>query len=115
MRTLQCAAVAAVLALSAIGAEAQPASGAAPGPGPRAGAGAPGGGPRWGPDTTPGWSMMSPQERQEHQAKMSSMKGYDECKTYRDEHHRQMVERAKAKGGNPPGQPKRDACAGLKK
>ena len=58
--------------------------------------------------------MMSPQERQEHQARMSSMKSYDECKAYRDEHHRQMVERAKSKGGNPPAQPKRDACGALK-
>lgn len=72
------------------------------------------GGPRWGPKSTPGWSMMSQQERQEHQARMSSMKSYEECKTYRDEHHQQMVERAKAQGRSAPAQPRRDACAGLK-
>ena len=115
MNKIQCAAVAAVLALASMATCAQPASGAAPGPhGPRASDSAPMGGPRWGSDATSGWSMMSPQERQEHQARMSAMKTYDECKTYRDEHHRQMVERAKEQGGSAPAQPRRDACAGLK-
>lgn len=115
MKKVERAAAAAVLALAAIATCAQPASGAGPGPhGPGAAGSAPMGGPRWGSDNTSGWSMMSPQERQEHQARMSAMKAYDECKSYRDEHNRQMVERAKQQGRSAPAQPRRDACAGLK-
>lgn len=43
------------------------------------------------------------------------MASYDECKAYMDQHHRQMVERAKEKGRTVPAQPRRDACAGLKR
>jgi hypothetical protein len=45
---------------------------------------------------------------------MSAMTNYDDCKAYRDEHHRQMAERAKAQGLTAPAQPRHDACAGLK-
>lgn len=97
-------------------------------PGPGAGASAPRGGPggmgpmgghgrmggRWGSDFTPGWSMMTPAERQEHQARMKSMATYDECKAYMDQHHQQMVDRAKEKHRSAPAQPRHDACAGLK-
>lgn len=69
---------------------------------------------RWGSDYTPGWSMMSPQERTEHQARMRSMKTYEECKTYQTQHHEQMAARAKERGGKALAQPRRDACAGLK-
>lgn len=70
-------------------------------------------GGRWGTDYTPGWSMMTPQERKEHQDKMRGMGNADECKTYMDEHHRQMADRAKEKGVTLPAKPRRDACAGL--
>jgi len=93
---------------------------AQPGPGPGPGASAPRGGPghmggRAGMRYTPGWSMMTPQERSEHQAKMRSMTNADECKAYMEQHHQQMVARAKDKGLKMPEQPRRDACAGLKR
>ncbi len=47
---------------------------------------------------TAGWQIMTPEERAEHQTKMRSFKTYDECKTYQEEHHKLMMERAKEKG-----------------
>jgi len=78
----------------------------------------PGGGhgaARYGSDYTPGWMLMSQQERNEHRDRMRSMKTYEECKTYQDQHHEQMAARAKERGGKPLAQPRRDACGGLKK
>ncbi len=51
-----------------------------------------------GPDNTPGWSMMSPQERKDHHAKMEGLKSTEECKAYMAEHHAQMAHRAKERG-----------------
>ncbi|MGD9786985.1 MAG: hypothetical protein AB7U30_03435 [Sulfuricellaceae bacterium] len=45
-----------------------------------------------------GWSLMTAEERAEHQNKMRSFKTYDECKAYQEEHHKQMEARAKEKG-----------------
>jgi hypothetical protein len=64
---------------------------------------------------TSGWSMMDKNERGEHRQKMRSMKSYDECKAYADEHHQKMMDRAKEKGRTMPTTPHRDACAWLKK
>jgi hypothetical protein len=61
-----------------------------------------------------GSSMMSAAERRAHQDKLRSFKNYDECKAYVDEHHAQMMERAKAAGRTAPAMPLRDACAALK-
>ena len=72
-------------------------------------------GGRWGADYTPGWSMMTPAERQEHQARMSAMMNHDECRAYMGQHHQLMTDRAKQKGGTVPPQPRRDACAGLQR
>lgn len=47
---------------------------------------------------TQGWRLMSPEERIEHQARVRSFRTYEECQTYRVEHHRQMEARAKALG-----------------
>jgi hypothetical protein len=114
------------------------ASGPRGGPGPRAGASAPGPGmgpgmgqgmgpgrgpggmgargPRWGADYTPGWALMSPQEREEHRTRMQGAKTYDECNTLRQQHREQMAARARERGASAPfGQPRRDACAGLPK
>lgn len=106
---------------------AQPGSGKGPGPG---GAGpaasAPGmgmgmgpgrghGAARWGSDYTPGWAMMTRQERDEHRDRMGSMQTYEECKAYQDQHHEQMAARAKERGGKALTTPRRDACVGLKK
>lgn len=71
-------------------------------------------GAHWGADYTPGWSMMSPQERQQHRDKLKATKTYEECKAAMDQHHEQMAARAKEKGHAMPAAPRHDACAGLK-
>lgn len=68
---------------------------------------------RFGPDNTPGWALMSPAERSAHRERMSGLKTEKDCRAYMDEHHRQMQERAKQKGGSVPARPRRDPCAGL--
>lgn len=70
---------------------------------------------RWGADYTPGWALMTEQERNEHRDRMRSMKTYEECKTYQEQHHEQMAARAKERGGKALAQPRRDACSNLKK
>ena len=47
---------------------------------------------------TPGWSMMNPEERKAHQEKMAAFKDKGACMSYMEEHHKQMVGRAKEKG-----------------
>jgi hypothetical protein len=47
---------------------------------------------------TPGWQLMTPAERTEHQNKLRSFKDFDSCKAYADSHHNLMAERAKEKG-----------------
>jgi hypothetical protein len=58
--------------------------------------------------------MMTPQERNEHHERMRSMKTPEECRAYMEQHREQMAARAKERGGKALGQPRRDACAGLK-
>jgi hypothetical protein len=72
-------------------------------------------GARSGMDYTPGWSMLTATERKEHQERMRSMKTYEECKTYMDQHRELMTERAKEKGRGALAQPRRDACAAINK
>lgn len=57
---------------------------------------------------------MTPAERTEHQAKMRSFKTYDECKTYQEEHHKQMETRAKEKGVTLPAMGARYGCDNMK-
>lgn len=77
---------------------------AAAAPGPQGGMGPGGGmGPRgrmmrFDQSNTPGWSLMTPEERTAHRDKMHSFKSADECKAYHDEHVKQMDARAKEKG-----------------
>ena len=52
-----------------------------------------------------GWQLMSEQERNEHRAKMQSMKTAQERERYRMEHHKMMQERAKAQGVTLPDMP----------
>jgi len=47
---------------------------------------------------TPGWQLMTPAERTEHQSKLSSFTDYNACKEYVDQHHKLMEERSKEKG-----------------
>lgn len=64
---------------------------------------------------TRGWSLMTAEERAEHQAKMRGFKTYDECKAYQEEHHKQMEARAKEKGVTlPMGKPGGYGCDNLK-
>jgi hypothetical protein len=89
------------------------ASAARPGYGPGGGPG-PRGGMRFGfgSDFTPGWGMMTPQERDQHRQQMGNAKTPEECRQVRDEHRKLMQERARARGiASMPG-PRRDACAG---
>lgn len=73
-----------------------------------------GGQMRVGPGYTMGWSMMTPQERQEHQAKMMSFTNAKDCRAYVAQHHEQMAARAKQRGMAVPPTPMHDPCAGLK-
>lgn len=110
MKSIRLVITTAVFGLIAVAAGAQPGP---PASGPRGGPGAMGG--QWGHGFTPGWSMMTAQERQEHQDKMRSIVGYEECKTYMDQHHQLMVERAKAQGRAMPARRLHDACRGFKR
>lgn len=47
---------------------------------------------------TPGWQLMTPAERTDHQIKLRSFTEYAACKEYADNHHKLMEERAKEKG-----------------
>lgn len=128
MKNFQMMVLASVMGASMGVAMAQPGSGKGPGAGPGpAGAGpmasapamgmGPGGGrgaARAGSDATPGWALMTKQERSEHRDRMRSMKTYDDCKAYQDQHHEQMAARAKERGGKALAHPRRDACGGLK-
>jgi hypothetical protein len=129
MKNLRTTVLASLMAMSMSVAMAQPGGGKGPG----AGAGPLGAGPaasapgmgmgpgggrgaaRWGSDYTPGWTLMSQQERNEHRDRMRSMKTYEECKSYQDQHHEKMAAQARERGGKVPAQPRREACGSLKK
>lgn len=75
----------------------------APGPQQRMGPG--GQGPmgrmmRFDEKNTAGWSLMTPEERLAHRDKMHSFKSVDECKSYHDDHLKQMEARSKEQGKN---------------
>jgi len=108
MRSLVLVAAAAAAAF-AFAANAQPYG---PGPGPGYGAGP---GPRFNDRTTPGWSLMTAQERREHQERMRAFTSYEECNAYMVEHHKLMAERAKARGGKLRGAGPGPGCDWLKK
>jgi hypothetical protein len=63
-----------------------------------------------GPDNTPGWTMMTPQEREEHQRKMMAARSPAECQAMAEQHQREMAGRAKG-SGMPMDSPKHDMCA----
>lgn len=61
---------------------------------------------------TAGWQYMTPEERIAHQARIRSFSNYEDCVAYRQQHHQQMAERARALGEVlRPG--RRDICAHL--
>jgi hypothetical protein len=95
-RTFMTTLIAGVLALPAT-------TGAQPGPGAGAGKGpgmGPGAGPgmmhhKWSRERMYGSPMMTLEERQEHQRQMWNAKTVEERQKIRDQHRKQMIERAK--------------------
>ena len=74
---------------------------AQPGPGMgggRGGMAGPGAGWQCNQSNTPGFTLMSAQERAEHQSRMRAMQSYDECIAYIGEHHGKMAARAQEQG-----------------
>ncbi|MBK9018830.1 MAG: hypothetical protein IPL72_02005 [Sulfuritalea sp.] len=99
---------------------AQPAGGPGMGPGQGMGQGGgmgPGGGKamrfNFDKDNTPGWTLMSAEERAAHSGKMRAAKTYDECKALQAEHHQAMEARAKEKGVTLPA-PRANGCDRMK-
>ncbi len=70
-------------------------------------------GSRVGGDQTPGWNMMTTQERQQFQRDMQSAKTADQCRQVMDKHRQLMADRAKERGVPAPTEPRRDTCAGM--
>jgi len=112
MKAVRLAAMLAATTLILTGALAQPDPGSG-GPGMAGpGMGGPGMGWKgwtWNGTTVPGWHMMTSEERAEHRDKMRSMKTYDECKAYHEEHRKLMEQRAKDKGATLP-TPRANSC-----
>ena len=98
MRKLSVAAVAASLFVFAAAAQ----QAAPPGPG-----------PQFGRAHTPGWSMMTPKERDEHRQQMLGVRNAEECRTLRDAHVQRMQERARGRGMMNMPMPQQDMCAGM--
>jgi hypothetical protein len=102
--------------------QAQPPYGPGRGPGPGAqgrgpGNGGPQGSPRGGPrmprfgsSNTPGWSMMTPAERDTYRSKMRSAKSVEECQSALTERRSAMEARAKERGIAAPRGPRADMC-----
>lgn len=98
----------------------QPASGQGMGPGAGMGPGQ-GMGPgaakaqrfNFNKDNTPGWTLMSAEERTAHSDKMRGAKTHDECKAVQEEHHKAMEVRAKEKGVTLPA-PRSNGCDRMK-
>ena len=53
---------------------------------------------RFSQTNTPGWTLMTAEERTALQTKMRAVQTYDECKLLQAEHHQAMQARAKEKG-----------------
>lgn len=104
MRICKKIVISAFLALGVSVAVAQTGSGAGGGPGK---------GPNWNSDNTPGWSLMTPEEREAHRQRMAAMKNREECQAYIAKHHEQMAARAKEQGRKALVKSRRDPCAGI--
>lgn len=87
--------------------------GMGPGMGSMTGPGARGMRYQFNKDNTPGWSLMTPEERTAHHDKMMAAKTYEECKAAQAEQHQQMAARAKEKGQTLSG-PRQNACDRMK-
>ena len=92
----------------AASADARPAPGMGRGMGPGAGMGPghcrqadpaqPNCGWRMNRRNSPGYGLMSPDERAAHQSRLRNMQSREECLAYLQDHHARMGERAKAQG-----------------
>jgi hypothetical protein len=58
-------------------------------------------------------SLMTPDERAEHQRRMNSFKSFEECRAYVDDLHRKLATRARERGVAMPAEPPHDPCADL--
>jgi len=67
----------------------------------------------WNQNHTPGWVLMTPEERTTWQAQMREIKTYEECKATQEAHRAVMAERAKEKG-LPYASPPRNGCDAMK-
>lgn len=109
--TLAAALSASVLAQSA------PAAAPGMGMGPGTGQMGPGAGGmramRFDKTNTPGWVLMTAEERTANQAKMRAVKTFDECKVLQTEQHAIMEARAKEKGVTL-NMPRQNACDRMK-
>ena len=98
--------LAAALSASVLAQSAPAAPGMGMGPGMGVGPGMQGAGPgaggmrgmRFNQTNTPGWTLMTAEERTANQTKMLAVKTYDECKLVQAEQHAAMQARAKEKG-----------------
>lgn len=52
----------------------------------------------WNQDSTPGWTLMTPEERNAWRNQMREVKTYEECMATQEAHRKIMEERAKEKG-----------------
>ncbi|HEY9217045.1 MAG TPA: hypothetical protein VIO94_03280 [Phenylobacterium sp.] len=114
MKVFGISVIAVLMAIVAASAEAQTQGQHKGGAGHGMGPGGGGMGMHMGAQSTPGWSMMTPEERQEHMTKMRSFTTAKDCRAYVAQHHALMAERAKRQGSTMPAEPPRDPCAGLK-
>ena len=116
MKTSKLTMIALLAALLAAPAFAQPGSGMGGmgGMGPGMGGMGPGKGRMaFNQGNTPGWSLMTAEDRTAHQQKMWSFKTFDECKAYQAEHHTAMTAKAKEQGKTLPA-PRANACDRMK-
>jgi hypothetical protein len=68
---------------------------------------------RFNQKNTPGWTLMTPEERADFRGKMLASKTYDECKEVQAKHHELMMKRAQDKGVTL-NMPKTNACDRMK-
>ncbi len=122
MKLAVLAATALIGAMLAMPLLAQPGPGMGPGMGPGSGMGpgmagmgrgARGMQFRFNRDNTPGWRLMTPEERAAHHDRMMAAKTYEECKAVQGEQHQRMAARAKEKGQTLRG-PRQNACDRMK-
>jgi hypothetical protein len=64
-------------------------------------------------DNTPGWALMTPEERIEHQAIVRGFRNYEACRAYQLAHHQLMEDRAKQRALPLP-RGRHDFCARLR-